>query len=121
MALPDQGVCTCITDPEAFGFGEDPECPQHGYETVIARLEDENERLREGLQSLARPWELRGCLDADAWMRLAQITARKTLEPEYVADGSWSWDGTGPIRPGEPGTPVPGSMAAAIADPLSRN
>jgi len=32
--------CTC-TDA-----GEDPECPHHGYEAIIRRLEDECERLR---------------------------------------------------------------------------
>jgi hypothetical protein len=41
--------CTCETNPEALRFGEDPQCPHHGYEAVIQHLRVENERLQERL------------------------------------------------------------------------
>lgn len=90
---------------------QDPISLAHSYIDVCA----ERDRLRAALDQIARPVVLQGGLDAQTWMSLAQTTARRGLEPEYVADGSWSWDNAGPIRPGELGTPVPGSMAAAVA------
>jgi hypothetical protein len=104
---PDQGSRR-LTDAE-----------RDGYATTIVGLAQDRDRLRATLQSIARPVTLQGGLDAETWMNLAQTTARRALEPGYVADGSWSWNDHGSIRPGEPGTPVPGSMAAAIARPAS--
>lgn len=42
MSAPLHGDPGCKCDAD----GEHPECPHHGYEAVIARLTEENERLR---------------------------------------------------------------------------
>jgi hypothetical protein len=39
--------CTCVTDHNHPRFGEDPECPHHGYEAVLRRLENDYEKAVE--------------------------------------------------------------------------